>query len=111
MNAETLAELFHSTYERLAPGFGYTTRPETAVSWEDIPAENANKRLMIAVAGEVLPACESDAAKTYHDLLVDLDAYLRDSAPYTYVDGTRGKPLREHALQQGDQGEQPSATD
>ena len=24
-----LAKLFHETYERLAPDFGYTTRPET----------------------------------------------------------------------------------
>lgn len=54
MTPEALAQLFHETYERLAPSFGYETRKETAVSWQDIPADNPNKRLMIAVAGEVL---------------------------------------------------------
>jgi ribosomal protein L37E len=49
---ETIAELFHTTYERLAPAFGYETRRESAVSWQQVP--EANKRLMIAVAGEVL---------------------------------------------------------
>jgi hypothetical protein len=56
MTPEQLAGLFHETYERLAPQFGYETRKETAVSWDDIPADNPNKRLMIAVCGEVLPA-------------------------------------------------------
>ena len=56
MTAEELAELFHTTYGRLAPQFGYTTRPETAIPWQEIPADNRNKRLMVAVAGEVLKA-------------------------------------------------------
>ena len=45
-----LAERFHETYERLAPDFGYTTRPETRRFDPDSP----NGRLMIAVCGEVL---------------------------------------------------------
>lgn len=49
---EAIAELFHTTYERLAPAFGYQTRRESAVPWESVP--EANKRLMIAVAAEVL---------------------------------------------------------
>jgi len=53
-HAERLARLFHETYERLAPDFGYETRPETAIPWEQIPDDNRNKRLMIAVAAEVL---------------------------------------------------------
>jgi hypothetical protein len=52
MNPEQLAKLFHETYERLAPDYSYTTRPESAKPWQDVP-EN-NKQLMIAVAGEVL---------------------------------------------------------
>jgi hypothetical protein len=52
--AEAVAQCFHSTYERLAPEFGYETRKESAVAWKDVP-EN-NKRLMIAVASEVLQA-------------------------------------------------------
>lgn len=52
MSAEELARAFHEAYERLAPQFGYETRPESAVSWENVP--ESNRSLMIAVAGEVL---------------------------------------------------------
>ena len=51
-DAEAVARLFHETYERLAPSFEYKTRPETAVLWENVPERN--KRLMIAVAAEVI---------------------------------------------------------
>lgn len=49
--SEELARLFHETYERLAPTFGYETRKGTAVPWEQVPARNKN--LMIAVADVV----------------------------------------------------------
>ena len=49
---EELARAFHETYERLAPDFGYETRRESAVAWEQVP-EN-NKNLMIAVCAELL---------------------------------------------------------
>ena len=45
-----LAKLFHETYERLAPGHGYITRPETRIFDPMTP----NGRLMVAVAAEVL---------------------------------------------------------
>jgi len=45
-----LAELFHETYDRLAPDFGYTTQPET----RDFRPDTPNGRLMIAVCGDVL---------------------------------------------------------
>jgi cupin superfamily acireductone dioxygenase involved in methionine salvage len=48
---EKVAKLFHDTYERLAPQYGYKTRDETAVAWEDVPWPN--KALMIAVAATV----------------------------------------------------------
>jgi hypothetical protein len=51
-DAETLARCFHETYERLAPAFGYATRPATAVPWDQVP--ELNKRLMIAVCEEIL---------------------------------------------------------
>ena len=51
-DAETLAEMFHETYERRAGEFGYKTREASAVPWRDVP-EN-NKRLMIAVCGELI---------------------------------------------------------
>lgn len=48
---ESLARFFHDTYERLAPGFGYKTRKESAVPWEKVPEKN--RKLIIAVAAEV----------------------------------------------------------
>ena len=51
-HTESVAKLFHETYERLAPVYNYETRQETRVSWEEVPERN--KRLMIAVAAEVL---------------------------------------------------------
>lgn len=49
---ESVAKAFHEAYERLAPQFGYETRPESAVPWEKVPERN--KRLMIAVCAELL---------------------------------------------------------
>jgi hypothetical protein len=64
MTAEELAELFHHTYERLAPSFGYRTREESAVAWEHMP-EN-HRRLMIAVAGEVLSRLNRQVSVAYN---------------------------------------------
>jgi hypothetical protein len=55
-----LARLFHDTYERLAPEFGYSTRPESRVAWDDVP-EN-NRLLMIATAAEILHVIDASAA-------------------------------------------------
>lgn len=49
---EEAAKLFHEVYERLAPQYGYTTRKDSAVPWEEVPGKN--RALMIAVAGYVL---------------------------------------------------------
>lgn len=46
---EKLAELFHDTYERLAPQFGYTTKEDTKTFDKDSP----NGKLMIAVCEEI----------------------------------------------------------
>ncbi|WIG59168.1 MAG: hypothetical protein OJF49_001915 [Ktedonobacterales bacterium] len=51
-DAESVAKFFHEAYERLAPAFGYKTRDETRVPWENVPERN--KRLMIAATAEVL---------------------------------------------------------
>jgi hypothetical protein len=50
MDALHLATLFHETYERLAPDFGYETRPETRRFDIDSP----NAKLMVAVCGVIL---------------------------------------------------------
>ena len=52
MDAIELAQLFHETYEKLAPLHNYKTREASAKPWEDVPKEN--KSLMIAVAKEIL---------------------------------------------------------
>jgi len=54
---EQLAQLFHETYERLAPEHGYETRKASAVPWADVP--DNNKALMIAVAEQVGAAHEA----------------------------------------------------
>lgn len=49
VEALTLARAFHDTYERLAPSFGYTTRPET----RQFDPASPNGKLMIAVCEEL----------------------------------------------------------
>ncbi len=44
-----IAKLFHETYERLAPQFGYETRQDTKA----FDPESPNGKLMIAVCTEV----------------------------------------------------------
>lgn len=55
--AELLALRFHETYERLAPQFGYETRPDTKAFDPTTP----NGRLMIAVCGEIAASPEPQA--------------------------------------------------
>jgi hypothetical protein len=50
MNGKQLAKLFHETYERLAPDYGYLTRKETKQFDENTP----NGKLMIATCSEIL---------------------------------------------------------
>lgn len=49
---EVIAREFHATYERLAPSFGYETRKESAVPWEQVP--QANRDLMVAVVEDLI---------------------------------------------------------
>jgi hypothetical protein len=49
-SAYELAVLFHETYERLAPEFGYETRPDT----KKFDPLSKNGRLMVAVCMEIL---------------------------------------------------------
>jgi len=51
-HAERLARLFHETYERLAPEYGYKTREASAVPWEQVPERN--RALMVATCAELL---------------------------------------------------------
>lgn len=58
--ADQVARRFHEAYERLAPEHGYDTRPESAVPWEQVPANN--KALMRAV---VLNLCDAGVIDAY----------------------------------------------
>lgn len=52
LSSESIAKLFHETYEKLAPYFEYTTREASAVPWKDVPRQN--KDLMIAVVSKLI---------------------------------------------------------
>jgi len=54
-SALVLAQQFHDIYERLAPSFGYETRPETRTFAADSP----NGRLMVAVCEEIIARNEN----------------------------------------------------
>ncbi len=58
LNANDLAILFHETYERLAPQYGYETRRETRA----FDLESPNGKLMVAVCREIIDHCALMAA-------------------------------------------------
>lgn len=58
---EDIAKRFHYTYERLAPQYGYETRPESATAWTHVPEKN--RELMIATVKSVRSAITADAAE------------------------------------------------
>ena len=60
MTAEQLASLFHSTYERLAPAFGWHTKKGCNVPFEQLPQRN--RALMIATCQTVLNALQEQGA-------------------------------------------------
>jgi hypothetical protein len=99
LEAESIARLFHETYERLAPQFSYETRKASAVPWEQVP-EN-NRKLMIAVAATVLAALSTrtpEAAPDYAALAEKCAVACRsESFPSTATYETRiEKVLREN---------------
>lgn len=55
-----IAKMFHDTYERLAPEFGYETREDT----KEFDPESANGKLMIAVVDEVISILSEDKTLT-----------------------------------------------
>ena len=56
---EAVARLFHETYERLAPEFGYRTREASAKPWDEVPEQN--RALMVATVREVLAVLDAPA--------------------------------------------------
>ncbi len=95
--AETVARQFHEAYERLAPSFGYKTREASAVPWERVPEDN--RRLMIAVAGEVAPLIAAQALRS-----VDADRIAQAIGDPGSIVGRRELPWRDGG-EDGGQGE------
>ena len=60
MTSHELAVLFHSTYERLAPAFGWRTKKGCNVPFDRLPERN--KALMIATCQTVLNALQEQGA-------------------------------------------------
>lgn len=78
----TLARLFHATYERLAPEYGYETRPDT----KDFDPESKNGRLMVRVCAEISNAvfCPSPAPPVSPDVwevCIVLEQWAKNGLP------------------------------
>lgn len=83
-SVETIARLFHDTYERLAPDFGYRTREASAKPWEEVPEQN--RALMCATVTEVmdvLRAAHSEAGSEEAERVTLAEAlrWLRNEDP------------------------------
>jgi hypothetical protein len=90
VTAEEVARLFHDTYERLAPSFGYETRKDSAVAWEQVPEQN--RLLMTAVAAEVLTRLEQPSGYWHAYRAEDLPAIISELGPsmaFTVVEDQR----------------------
>ena len=97
MTPEALAQLFHETYERLAPTHGYETREASAKPWADVP--EPNRSLMIAVGGEVLDglfgvdrgrAMPPADDRWWHVALDRLDHFVYDVVRFGFADENDG---------------------
>jgi hypothetical protein len=60
IDPEQLAMLFHGTYERLAPSYGWATQTASRTHWDQVP--EANRQLMIATAADVLDVLRTHCA-------------------------------------------------
>lgn len=61
--AEAVARRFHEVYERLAPLFGYETRPASAVPWEQVPEDN--RALMVRTVEEAFENARGPSGTIY----------------------------------------------
>lgn len=71
MTPEGMAQKFHETYERLAPTYGYKTRVESAVPWDQVPV--ANRNLMVAVCAEILETDVQEALALYDQKILSAE--------------------------------------
>ena len=59
---EGLARRFHCTYESLAANYGYETRAESRVPWDEVPVNN--RKLMVATARSIIMTITREAAES-----------------------------------------------
>ncbi len=62
---EAAAKAGHDTYERLAPDYGYETRPESRIKWDDLPQAHRNLMVVAYTAGvdAYLEALQEDTGR------------------------------------------------
>ncbi|MFB6392600.1 hypothetical protein [Polymorphospora lycopeni] len=92
---ERVAQLFHETYERLAPEYGYRTREASAKPWAEVPEQN--RALMVATCAEVLATLgTAGPARAQGGVLAEIAAErARQDAkwgPQNHPDGTGDYP-------------------
>ena len=78
-----IAKQFHEAYERLAPEYGYETRPESAVAWSDVPQNN--RYLMTAVVEELVEAGVINECSDESDILVLVREWRKAGVSYTDI--------------------------
>ena len=81
--SKRIARLFHKTYERLAPEFGYKTREDTREFDENSP----NGKLMIAVCKEVVLR---ELNRAREEMIMEI---------YNFVEGESGRSGRKEILE------------
>ena len=84
LRAKEIARAFHEAYERLAPEFGYETRVESAVPWEQVPLKN--RSLMEAVVTEVVgPIVDALAEAEQRGEWMDKELALAEDRAKAYL--------------------------
>lgn len=109
--AEQIAQAFHESYERLAPAHSYETRKASAMPWADVPEKN--KRLMVAVANELLTTGKIAAGPAGYVVCVSCEHAIKKSAAedegWKFVTMHDGEPAWQCDECQADAGEQEAS--
>jgi len=82
MGDEQVARLFHDTYEKMAPSFGYETRSDT----KEFNPQSPNGQLMIAVCKVVSDALTAENAELWKRVEA-LEGSLKSMRRYSAVQG------------------------
>lgn len=86
---EEIAKLFHDTYERLAPQYGYKTRVDTRI----FDADSPNGQLMLAVVSEVLSKQTMLCGDLEKEIVYKLLATINNCLAENGIKDTDGTPV------------------